>query len=139
MTVDMTWDDPQQTIMLCKSHGKWTWDEYHATLSQIVEHFKQVTYRVDLVITRKADASMPSGSPMPHFQRAMRIMPEHVGLVVLVNTGGFARALVSMFSKLFAAKSTPRLIVVGSLEEAREKIAKHRAEDMVLEPVRSRK
>ena len=128
MTVDMNWDDPSQTIMLCTSHGKWTWEEYHATLSQIVQLFKQVNQRVDLIITRETSSAMPPGSPMPHFQRAMRVMPPNVGLVVLVNTGSFSRALVSIFTRLAGNKTSHDLIIVGSVEEARAKIASHRAE-----------
>ena len=127
MTVTMAWDDTDKTIMLCNSQGRWTWEEYHETLTQIVEYFKETDNRVDLIITRDPHASMPSGSPMPHFQRAMRVMPPNVGLVALVNTNGFARALVSMFSKLFPTTDTATLIIVGSHEEARTKIAAHRA------------
>lgn len=127
MTVTMAWDDTDKTIMLCNSQGRWTWEEYHETLSRIVELFKETDNRVDLIITRDPQASMPSGSPMPHFQRAMRVMPPNVGLVALVNTNGFARALVSMFTKLFATTDTATLIIVGSHEEARAKIAAHRA------------
>jgi hypothetical protein len=131
MTVDMAWDDASETIMLCNSQGNWTWEEYHETLSEIVNLFKQVNHRVDLIIMRGEQATMPSGSPMPHFQRALRIMPSNVGLVVLVNTNanGFARALVSMFSKLFVTKNHATLFIVSSPEEARAKIALHRAEN----------
>jgi hypothetical protein len=128
MTVHMTWDDSSKTIMLCNSQGKWTWEEYHETLTQIVQVFKETDHRVDLIITREQQATMPSGSPMPHFQRAMRIMPPNVGLVALVNTNGFARALVSMFSKLIPGQNSATLIIVGSQEEARAKIAQHRGE-----------
>jgi len=129
MTVTMTWDDADKTIMVCNSNGQWTWEEYHETLTQIVEQFKESNHRVDLIITRDKHAAMPAGSPMPHFQRAMRIMPPNVGLVALVNTNGFARALVSMFSKLFASKDKVDLIIVGSPEEARAKIAAHRTKN----------
>ena len=131
MAVDMTWDDPAKTIMICNSEGKWTWEEYHKTLTDIVELFKQTNHRVDLIIMRGEQATMPSGSPMPHFQRALRIMPPNVGLVVLVNTNGFARALVSMFSKLITNKDHAKLLIIGSAEEARAKIALDRAQSKI--------
>lgn len=129
MTVQMNWDDTDQTIMLCNSQGHWTWQEYHETLSAIVDLFKSTDRRVDLIITRDKDASMPSGSPMPHFQRAMRVMPSNVGFVVLVNTNGFARALVSMFSKIAMNKGHGTLVIVGSHQDALAKIAEHRAQE----------
>lgn len=127
MAVYMAWDDASQTIMRCTSDGKWTWEEYHQTLTQIVELFKKADHRVDLIITREHGSTMPASSPLPHFQRAMQIMPPNVGLVALVNTNAFARTLVSMFSSVFARKTNAKLILVGSLEEARSRIAAHRA------------
>jgi hypothetical protein len=128
MPVHMIWDDEKHTIVRCEGEGKWTWEEYHATLSEIVEAVKQVDHRVDLIITRQDGSSLPGGSPMPHFQRAMRIMPRNVGLVILLNTNTFARALVSMFSRIFASRQHAQLIMLGTLEEARAYIAAQRAE-----------
>jgi hypothetical protein len=123
----MVWDDEKHTIVRCDGAGKWTWEEYHATLDQIVEAVRQLDHRVDLMITRADGSTMPPGSPMPHFQRAMRIMPRNVGLVVLINTNSFARALVSMFSRIFASRQHAQLLVAASMDEAREQIAAHRA------------
>lgn len=106
MSVHFIWEDDAKTIARCTGEGQWTWEEYHTALDQIVEDFKLADQRVDLIINREASSSMPSGSPMPHFQRAMRIMPRNVGLVVLINTNAFARALVSMFSRIFFYSKT---------------------------------
>jgi hypothetical protein len=126
----MVWDDEQHTIVRCEGEGKWTWEEYHDTLGQIVEAVQQVDHRVDLIITRQeGTASSPPGSPMPHFQRAMRVMPQNVRLMILINTNSFGRALVTMFSRIFASRQQPQLVVVGSLEEARARIAAHRSSE----------
>ncbi|MEO8609282.1 MAG: hypothetical protein ABI690_15430 [Chloroflexota bacterium] len=129
MPVHMVWEDEQHTIVRCDGEGKWTWEEYHATLSEIVEAVQQVDHRVDLVITREEGSSSPAGSPMPHFQRAMRIMPRNMSLVILINTNSFGRALVTMFSRIFASREHAQLVVVGSLEEARARIASSRASE----------
>ena len=127
MPVHVIWDDESKTIARCIGEGPWTWEEYHTALSQLVEDFKRVDHRVDLIIDRENGSSMPAGSPMPHFQRAMRIMPRNVGLVLLINTNTFARALVSMFSRIFTTQKHAKLVVVGSLEEAGNRIHSHRA------------
>jgi hypothetical protein len=127
MPVHIIWEDDAKTIARCTGEGQWTWDEYHNALSQIVEDFKLADQRVDLIIHRVQNASMPPGSPMPHFQRAMRIMPRNVGLVLLINTNTFARALVSMFSRIFTTQKHAKLVMVGSLDEAHQRIQLHRA------------
>ena len=91
---------------------------FHATLSEMVEAINQLNHRVDLIITREDDPA-PAGSPMPHFQRAMRIMPRNVELVILMNTNTFARALVSMFSRIFASRQHAQLVIVSWTKHGR--------------------
>jgi len=129
MPVQMVWEDDQHTIVRCHGQVQWTWEEYHATLDEIVEAANRVDHRVDLIITRDDDASPPAGSPMPHFQRAMRIMPRNVGLVVIVSSNSFGRALVAMFSRIFSSRQHAQLAVAASLHEAQARIAAHRAGD----------
>lgn len=134
MPVDMAWEDSSKSIMLCTSHGEWTWDEYHTALEQAVEQFQAAQHSVDLILARAPTATMPSGSPMPHFQRAMRMMPSNVGLIIFINTSGFSRALVSIFSRIFMDREQPRLVIVASHEEAHAVIASHRAVRGQLQP-----
>jgi hypothetical protein len=91
-----------------------------------MNQFRAVQNRVDLVIDRAPGATMPKGSSMPHFQRAMRIMPPNVGLVVLVTSNTFARTIVSIFSKVYPSADNTKLVMVGSLAEARTRIARDR-------------
>lgn len=126
MPLRTEWLDTQKTIVCCTGEGSWTWDLYHETLEDIMNQFRVVQHRVDLVIDRAPGATMPKGSSMPHFQRAMRIMPPNVGLVVLVTSNTFARTIVSIFSKVYPNADNTKLVMVGSLAEARTRIARDR-------------
>ena len=126
MPLRIEWLDNEQTIICCTGEGIWTWDDYHKALDEIVVHFKTVQHRVDLVIDRAPGSSMPKGSSMPHFQRAMRIMPPNVGLLVMVTSNAFARTIVSIFTKVYPNKDNAKLLMVGSLMEARTRIARDR-------------
>jgi hypothetical protein len=131
MPLKIEWLDTEQSIICCTGEGTWTWDEYHTTLDTIMNDFKIVQKRVDLVIDRAPGSNMPKGSSMPHFQRAMRIMPPNVGLIVMVTTNGFARAIVSIFSKVYPNNDTAKLVMVGSLSEARARIARDRLKQAI--------
>lgn len=132
MPLKLEWVDVEQSIMCCMGEGEWDWDEYHTALDQIVEHFRQTTQRVDLIIDRAPNSVMPSGSQMPHFQRAMRIMPENVGLVVIVSSNSFGRAIVSIFSKIYPSRDNAKLMLVASLDDALNRIARHRREKIAV-------
>ncbi len=126
MPLKVEWLDTQKTVMCCTGEGTWTWDEYHAALEDIARQFTAAQRRVDLVIMRGAGSSTPKGSSMPHYQRAMRIMPPNVGLMVMVTTNTFARTIVSIFSRVYPSKDNMKLVMVGTLAEARSRITNDR-------------
>ena len=126
MPLKVEWLDAQKTIMGCTGQGTWTWDAYHEVLDDIANQFKATQHRVDLVIMSAAGAIVPKGSSMPHYQRAMRIMPPNLGLLVMVTTNTFARTIVSIFSKVYPSKDNLKLVMVASLNEAQTRIANDR-------------
>ena len=122
MPLKFEWLDNTKTIMGCTGEGTWTWDDYHSSLDSIANQFKATQRRVDLIIMSAPNAIVPKGSSMPHYQRAMRIMPPNMGLLVLVTTNTFARTIVSIFSKVYPNKDNVKLVMVASLHEALTRI-----------------
>ena len=126
MPLKVEWLDTQKTIMGCTGQGTWTWDAYHEALDDIANKFKATSYRVDLIIMSAPGAIVPKGSSMPHYQRAMRIMPANLGLLVMVTSNTFARTIVSIFTKVYPNKDNVKLIMVPTLSEARIRIMNDR-------------
>ncbi len=126
MPLKVEWLDTQKTIMGCTGEGTWTWDAYHEALDDIANQFKATQHRVDLVIMSAPGAIVPKGSSMPHYQRAMRIMPTNLGLLVLVTTNTFARTIVSIFTKVYPNNDKVKMVMVASLNEARVRIESDR-------------
>ena len=122
MPLKFEWLDNPKTIMGCTGEGTWTWDDYHSSLDSIAYQFNATQRRVDLVIMSAPNAIVPKGSSMPHYQRAMRIMPLNMGLLVLITTNTFARTIVSIFSKVYPNKDNVKLVMVASLHEALTRI-----------------
>ena len=126
MPLKVEWLDTQKTVMGCTGQGTWTWTEYHEALDDIANQFKATQKRVDLVIMSAPGAIVPKGSSMPHYQRAMRIMPDNLGLLVLVTTNTFARTIVSIFTKVYPNKDNVKMVMVASLNDAKTRIASDR-------------
>jgi hypothetical protein len=126
MPLKVEWLDTQKTIMGCTGEGTWRWDDYHEALDHIANEFKMTQKRVDLVIMSEPGAVVPKGSSMPHYQRAMRIMPDNLGLLVIVTNNTFGRTIVSIFTKVYPNKDNIKLVMVPSLNEAKMRIANDR-------------
>jgi len=126
MPLKVEWLDAHKTMMGCTGSGTWTWDEYHHALDQIADEFKATQNRVDLIIMTAPGSIVPKGSSMPHYQRAMRIMPDNLGLMVMVTSNAFARTIVSIFTKVSPKKGNIKLVMVPSLNDAKLRIANDR-------------
>ena len=126
MPLKVEWLDTQKTIMGCTGQGTWTWGAYHEALDDIANQFKATQHRVDLIIMSAPGSIVPKGSSMPHYQRAMRIMPPNLGLLVMVTSHTFARTIVSIFTKVYPNKDNVKLVMVPTLSEARIRIMNDR-------------
>lgn len=134
MPLNVVWDNEAKTIIRSEGVGEWTWEEFHEALQKIVEMMKTVEHRVDLIHNHVPGSRRPSGSGMPHFQRAIRIMPPNIGLNIFVNTNSFGRAIVSIFTRVYGGQSSGKLIMVASLEEAYALIRKDREQGVPSAP-----
>jgi len=130
MPMDVYWANDEKTVIHTKSMGKWTWDEYHSALDQIMTMFREVDRRVDLNNIETPGSSMPPGSPQPHFERATKIFPENAGMNVLVTSKLAAKFMLSIWSRLPGNKLGDAIQVVGSLEEAYDLIEKDKVKRM---------
>jgi hypothetical protein len=125
------WLDDAHTIIRSTGQGNWTWDDFYRGLNQILDMAQSVPHRVDLIYTSQAGSQPPKGSAMSHYQRAMRMMPENVGLQVFITSSMFARAIISMMTKLIPSMRASNFLLVGSLDEALSTIAQDRARTQV--------
>ncbi len=128
MPIQILWDDQTHTIIRSEGQGDWTWVEFHESLQKIVEMMQSVDHRVDLIHGHTAGARRPQGSGMPHFQRALRVMPPNAGLSIFINPNAFGRTVVSIFTRLYGGKSGGQFHMAASLEDARRMIEKDRKE-----------
>ncbi len=117
MPFDISWNDEQQTVILCVAQGEWTWEAYHHGLEQIVQLANGVAHPVYVINIRGATTVTPAGSGIPHYQRAAKIMPANVRQTILVSNTIRTR-IATVFLSGFLRIVRANVIAVPSLEEA---------------------
>lgn len=129
MSSTICWDDSNHTIIRVENSGKWTWDDYHHVIDQIVAMIASVDHRVDTININLPDSVMPSGSAAPHFQRALRRMPPNTGMTVTISGSAFGRTMFGILSKYLLRNSKQRVVMVATLDDAFRVIAEDRAKE----------
>lgn len=127
MPMYVFWDDADHSIIRTESEGRWTWDEYHVALDQILKMIQTVDHRVDLINLPRPDALPPTGNPQPHYERALRMLPPNVGVNIIISQSLMGRMLVSLWSKMPGNKLGSAIKLVENLEAAHAFIAQDRA------------
>lgn len=127
MPLHVYWANEEKSILRCDSEGRWTWDEYHRSLDQVGEMAKTVSHRVDLINVECEGAKMPAGSPLPHFNRAIKVLPDNVGLNIVVIASPVVRAMAGMMRKM-PGSNMHTIRMVETIEAAMDLIVHERGE-----------
>lgn len=126
MPMNIDWLDAEQTMLCATGEGRWTWDEFHEGVQEIVKRIKSVPHRVDLIYNHTPNSRPPSGSPMPHYKYALQVMPPNAGMHVIVSINLVSRTLLNVFLKVYGKSKDAKFALVGSLDEAKQVIAAER-------------
>ena len=124
---DLHWDDDNHTILRIDIHGDSTWAQQYEVVDEAVEALQGVAYRLDVIV--HTIGQLPPGDPIPHLKDAiskLRACP-NLGLVVIVNRRTFYRSIVELVLRLYSTQNQHHGGFVDSLDEARQIIAKSRA------------
>lgn len=127
MPMRVEWGDAERSIIIATGEGRWSWNDFHQALEEIVELVTHTAGRVDLIYVQAPGSMMPGGSPMPHYQRAAQLLPKNVGLHVLLKDNVVVRTILSLFLRLYGAQTDTRFAIAGTLDAARNLIHADRA------------
>lgn len=108
MSINLYWDDVEQTVVLAEISGKWTWDDLHAML-RTVKHLAQERGRtLGAILDLRKDFQLPGGSVfnkegLQNFRKILTLSnDDEKGPVVIVGMNGMIRMVfdaVSQFDK----------------------------------------
>jgi len=124
MTIKVSWDSDEKTIIRYDFEGKWTWAEFHTATEDAFALTRTVPHTVDSISNFMPGAALP-GDALFQFRRAMSNAPSNRGITVIVGGSSFIKALVGVFGKLNQALGR-RLMLADTLDQARAILAARR-------------
>jgi hypothetical protein len=119
MSVTVTWDNPNRTILLQQFSGRWTWDEfYRVTYDQTRHLMFSAPHTVHVIadIEHSSYTTSMSGS-LTQVRNVALAYPDNWGVLVLVNSHPFLTILMGVFNRTYPDLAD-RIFVAASRAEA---------------------
>jgi hypothetical protein len=115
MNIRFRWADEEQTLVLLTLEDGWTWAEYHSLVRQISETIRQLGHTVDAVVEITSRAPFPSGSALSQLRQIARVLPDNIGVIVVVSPNPFVKTINTILFHL-----SPKLRQMVELADTRE-------------------
>ncbi len=121
--IQFIWDDDDHTALRVEWYPNWTWDDYDYAIKKAVEMLGDQIATIPTINVYHAGTRLPKGSPIPHFNRMARKMPQNVAL--LVTQDPVTAREVSIFLRMSGYQDGVNFWVVPTLEEARRVVREY--------------
>ena len=118
MPIFADWFDADQTIILLRYEGNWTWNEFYETATDVVHPLlKSTSGTVYLIADFTRTITMPMNGIM-HARNVFKTMPPNWHNMVIVTPSKFIQILVDMFTKLNYQGMGEKISRADTLDEA---------------------
>jgi hypothetical protein len=124
MSVNVSWDNDDKTIIRYDFDGQWTWNDFNAATVDAFAMTRSVDHRVDSISYFNKGAALPPNA-LFQFRRAMANAPKNRGKTVIVGGSAFIKTMVAVFSHL-NRELGERLALADTLDEARANLTARR-------------
>lgn len=126
MSIELYWDDDEQTVMLCEFNGRWTWDELHAMLLKVKRVSQERQQVFGAILDVRNGMQIPGGNllsrqTLDNFQKLMRLGSDGKGPVVVLGMSGMVKSVFDAIRRV-DAKSMQDVYFASDEDEARDKI-----------------
>ena len=118
MSIDIAWDDPEQTIIRWDFGDNWTRTDFKNAFKTTLEMAESVDYRVDVIPFVGRAFNVPQGI-LSDFSHINRYVSANTGLIVVTGGNSFGRMLIETFKRVHRITNW---ITAPTLEEARRVI-----------------
>lgn len=103
MSIVVTWNNDEQTVLRYKFNGQWEWDEYLACLSQGRDMMLPLMHYVCILNDFTESAFLPQGV-ITKVLNVMQSRPENTGIGIFLTTNttieGFYQTLKNLYPPL---------------------------------------
>lgn len=125
MSIHVTWDNSEETILLWTFIGRWTWGEYDDALNQAAEMLDNVNHGVDFIYDAREMSILPPDL-ITQFKRRYLNKHRNTRQFLVVGVDSYLQLLWNTFTTLPYARHL-RVLYFDTLDEARDFLrAEHR-------------
>lgn len=117
MSITVTWDNEDKTILRLTVEDRWTWDEYFASAQQARNEISAVDHPVDIIGDMLRSGPVPLGMPIRRFRYALDMMPANFRKAAIVGGSPFTRSLIIAFMQIYK-KANEKMVLVHTIDEA---------------------
>jgi hypothetical protein len=131
MSVDLYWDNDEQTIVLCEFSKGWTWEALFGALNKIKSLTQDRTDTVGAIVDMSNGLGVPNGSlfsieTRDKAKQMLKMSADGKGPIAIVGANG-AIKLVSKAFALVDKNALKDVYFVDSVDEARNILYKQLA------------
>lgn len=129
MSIEIMWNNPEQTIIYCKFHVGWGWQNLYDTFSQLHALIESVPNDVDVIADISEASNLPS-NPVAQFGAIAKKLPTHMRIFVVVADSMFIDVMVKMFKQLHPIGE--KVLIAKTLEKAHIRLQHNNYSDNLL-------
>jgi hypothetical protein len=123
MSIELFWDNDEQTILLCEFHPGWTWDDMYETLATIKKVTDRASYEIAAIVDVHEGVGIPGGSLLSrsnfeHAKKMLSMGEGGTGPIVIVGANPLIRAAHDAF-RMIDRKATSNIHFAPNLDAAR--------------------
>jgi len=128
-SIELYWDNDEQTVMLCTFAKGWTWAEMFETLDTINKVTAQRDYTIGAIVDVSRGISIPGGSVFSadtreKAKKMLAMGSDSKGPIAVVGAGGMLKAVARGFEML-DRNVLNDVYFVDTLNAARRVLSKH--------------
>jgi hypothetical protein len=117
MTIQVEWDNPQQTVIRYTYIHPWYWEDYYSANCKAHQMFASVNHGVDVLFDFRRSPVIPQGG-FGHFRRSLHeTRPLNMGRVVMLGASGIMLVIDNIL-RTFYPNSTSHFFKARTEEEA---------------------
>lgn len=134
MSVDLYWDNDEQTIILCEFSKGWTWEALFGALNKVKTITQSRSDTVGAIVDMSRGLGVPNGSlfsieTRDKAKQMLQVSADGKGPIAIVGANGVIK-LVSKAFALVDKNALKDVYFVDSADEARQVLAKRLAMPM---------
>ena len=118
MSIQLTWDNPQRTVLRWIFAERWSWGDLPAHFADLDQALGSVDHAVDYIIDFSAAHAVPAFSPTKRYQSDHHQSVS--GLMIAVGDAAHAHTILQIARHLYVhQQQEPQVHFMPSLETAR--------------------